>query len=165
MRFFIHGFHCQMESIKNPKGRRAKNEAPLGWRRRRRFVVFHVAVETVNKKPHGNQFLIKVRPNIWPRIDNRLWVALALNRKYCFPPFLLRRDHYPSSFTERSDFLKGPKGPLGAPVDCSPLGSPHSEFSRFAPGPMPIIPQNGRLHLVFHTQNLPKWSAMPERSD
>ena len=45
-----------MEYNKNPKGRRAKRVAPLGRRRRRRFVVFHLAVETMNKKPNGNQF-------------------------------------------------------------------------------------------------------------
>ena len=33
--------------------------------------------------------------------------------------------------------------------------------SRFAPGSMPGIPQNGRLHLLFHAQNLPKWAAKP----
>ena len=82
MLYFIHGFHCQMENNKNPKGRRAKRAAaPLGRRRRRRFVVFHLAVETMNKKPHGNLFFIKVRPDCWPRIGNRLWVALALNKK------------------------------------------------------------------------------------
>ena len=26
---------------------------------------------------------------------------------------------------------------------------------------MPGIPQNGRLHLLFHAQNLPKWAAKP----
>ena len=54
-RFFIPGFHCQMENNKNPKGRRAKRAAPLRRRRRRRLVVFHLAVETRNKKPNGNQ--------------------------------------------------------------------------------------------------------------
>ena len=58
-----------------PKGRRASRAAPLG------FVVLNLAVETQNKKPHGNQFFIKVRPNFWPQIDNRLWVVLALNEK------------------------------------------------------------------------------------
>ena len=28
--------------------------------------------------------------------------------------------------------------------------TPRSEFSRFAPGSMPGIPQNGRLHILFH---------------
>ena len=42
MRFFIPGFHCQMENNKNPKGGRAKRAAPLGRRRRRRLVVFHL---------------------------------------------------------------------------------------------------------------------------
>ena len=26
---------------------------------------------------------------------------------------------------------------------------------------MPGIPQNGRLHILFHAQNLPKWAAKP----
>ena len=81
MRFFIHGFHRQMENDKNPKGRRAKRAAPKGRCRRRRLVVFHLAMETMSKKPHGNHFLIKVRPNFWPRTDNRLEVVLALNKK------------------------------------------------------------------------------------
>ena len=45
----------------------------------------------------------------------------------------------------------GPKGPLGL---LAPLKS------RFAPGSMLGIPQNGRLHLLFHAQNLPKWPAI-----
>ena len=44
---------------------------------------------------------------------------------------------------------KGPKGPLG------PLKS------RFAPGSMPGIPQNGRLHLLFHARKSTKWAASP----
>ena len=44
-----------MENNKNPKGRRTKRAARLGRRRRRRLVVFHLAVETRNKKPHENQ--------------------------------------------------------------------------------------------------------------
>ena len=44
---------------------------------------------------------------------------------------------------------KGPKEPLG------PLKS------RFAPGSMPGVTQNGRLHLLFHAQNLAKWAASP----
>ena len=71
MRFFIHGFHCQMENNK------AAPSAPPLWV----FVVFHLAVETRNKKPHGNRFFIKGRPNFWPQIENRLWVVLALNKK------------------------------------------------------------------------------------
>ena len=58
--------------------RRASRAAPLG------FVVFHLAVETRNKNPHGNQFFIKARPNFGPQIDNRLWVLLALNEKHPF---------------------------------------------------------------------------------
>ena len=81
MPFFIPGFHCQMENNKNPEGRRAKRAAPFGRRRSRRLVVFHLAVETRNKKPLGNCFLIKGRPNFWPRIENRLWVVLALIKK------------------------------------------------------------------------------------
>ena len=50
------------------------------------FVAFHLAVETMNKKHNGNQFFIKVWPNFWPRIDNRLWVVLALKNNP--PPFL-----------------------------------------------------------------------------
>ena len=76
---FIQGVHCQMENDKNPKERRAKRAAPLGRRQRRRLVVFHLAVETRNKKLNGNWFFIKGRPNFWPRIKNRLWVVLALN--------------------------------------------------------------------------------------
>ena len=71
MRFFIHGFHRQMENNK------AAPSAPLLWV----FVVFHLAMKTKNKKHYGNLFFIKVRPNFWPRIDNRLWVVLALNKK------------------------------------------------------------------------------------
>ena len=77
MMFFILGFHCQMENNK------AAPSAPPLWV----FVVFHVAVETQNKKLHGNHFFIKVRPNFWPQIDHRLWVVLALNKKHslgCF---------------------------------------------------------------------------------
>ena len=48
MRFFIPGFHCQMENNKNSKGWRAKRATPLGRRRRRRLVAFHLAVETRN---------------------------------------------------------------------------------------------------------------------
>ena len=78
---FYSGFPLPNGKQQNPKGRRAKRAAPLGRRRRRRLVVFHLAVETQNKKPHGNQFFIKVRPNFWPQIDNRLWVVLALNKR------------------------------------------------------------------------------------
>ena len=78
--FFIPGFHCQMENNKAApsatptKRQRASRAAPLG------FVVFRLAVETRNKKQHGNQFFIKVRLNFWPQFDNQLWVVLALNR-------------------------------------------------------------------------------------
>ena len=48
--------------------------------RLRVFVVFHLAVETRNKKLHGYLFFTKVRPNFWPQIDNGLWVVLALNK-------------------------------------------------------------------------------------
>ena len=34
----------------------------------------------VNKKPTGNRFFMRGRPNFWPRIENRLWVVLALNK-------------------------------------------------------------------------------------
>ena len=30
-------------------------------------------------------FFIKVRPDFWPRIENRLWVVLALNKKHLGP--------------------------------------------------------------------------------
>ena len=81
MMFFILGFHCQMENNKAapsaPPQRGGALRAPPLWV----FVVFHLAVETQNKKHNGNQFFIKVRPNFWPQIDHRLWVVLALNKK------------------------------------------------------------------------------------
>ena len=81
MRCFILGFHCQMENNKAapsaPPQRGGALRAPPLWV----FVVFHLAVETRNKKPHGNRFFIKGRPNFWPQIENRLWVVLALNKK------------------------------------------------------------------------------------
>ena len=53
--------------------RRASRAAPLGF--------CNLAVETRNKIPHGNRFFMKGRPNFLPRIENRLWVVLALNKK------------------------------------------------------------------------------------
>ena len=88
MRCFFSGFHCKMKNNKKTKGRRAKRAAPLGRCRRRRLVVFRLAVETRNKKPHGNRFFIKGWPNFWPRIENRLWVVLALNK---IPPSLNKK--------------------------------------------------------------------------
>ena len=81
MRFLIHGFHCQMESNKAapsapPQRGGALRATPL-WV----FDVFHLAVETMNKNLMEIRFFIKVRPNFWPRIDNRLWVVPALNKK------------------------------------------------------------------------------------
>ena len=74
IRFFIPGFHCQMK--KQKKTMRRLRAPPL-WV----FVVFHLAVETQNKKRMEIVFFIKGRPNFWPRIENRLWVVLALNQK------------------------------------------------------------------------------------
>ena len=56
MRLFSRGFHCQMENNK------AAPSAPPLWGSALRapplwvFVVFHLAVETRNKKPEGNRF-------------------------------------------------------------------------------------------------------------
>ena len=69
-----------------------KQQNPKGRRRRRRLVVFHLAVETMNKKHHGNRFFIKGRPNFWPQIENRLWVVLALNKKPALGGFFLIRE-------------------------------------------------------------------------
>ena len=81
MRFFILGFHCQMENNKAapsaPPQRGGGLPAPPLWV----FVVFHLAVGTQNKKHSGNQFFIKVRPNFCPQIDHGLWVVLALDKK------------------------------------------------------------------------------------
>ena len=80
MRFFIPGFHCQMENNKAapsaPPQRSGALRAPPLWV----FVVFHLAVETRKKKPNGNRVFIQARPNFWPRIENRLRVVLALNK-------------------------------------------------------------------------------------
>ena len=89
--FSIPGFHCLLENNKvapsAPPPRGGALRAPPLWV----FVVFHLAVEAMNRKHDGNQFFIKVRPNFWPQIDNRLWAVLALNKKLCFffHPFLL----------------------------------------------------------------------------
>ena len=78
MRLSTPSFHRQMENDKAapsaPPQRGGALRAPPLWF----FVVSYLAVETMSKKPHGNQFFIKVRPNFWPRIDRRLWVVLAL---------------------------------------------------------------------------------------
>ena len=58
---------------------------------------------------------------------------------------------------ERSDFFKDTWNGSGAALP----GPPTSEFSRFAPGSMPGVPQNGRLHLLFHARKSPKLSATP----
>ena len=70
----------------------------------------------------------------------------------------------------KKSLRSGPKGPLG------PLGPLKSRFapgpkglfgplgplkSRFAPGSMLGIPQNGRLHLLFHAWESKKWAASP----
>ena len=56
------------ENYKKPKGRRAKRAACFGRRQRRRLVVFHLAVETRNKKPHGNRFLLRAGPTFGPEL-------------------------------------------------------------------------------------------------
>ena len=47
---------------------------------KRRLVVFHLAVETRNKNLMEIGFFVNARPNFWPKIENRLWVVLALNK-------------------------------------------------------------------------------------
>ena len=62
---------------KAPPQRGGALRAPPLWH----FDVFYLAVETRNKTTNGNLFFIKVWPNFWPQIDNRLWVVPALNKK------------------------------------------------------------------------------------
>ena len=61
-----------MENDKKTKGRRAKRATPLGRRRRRRLLFFHLAMEIRNKKTDGDRGFILGRPDFWPRIENRL---------------------------------------------------------------------------------------------
>ena len=58
MKCFIYGFHCQMENNK------AAPSAPPLWA----FVVFHVAVETMNKKLMEIRFLLRSGPTFGPEL-------------------------------------------------------------------------------------------------
>ena len=80
MRFFIPGFHCQMENNKAapsaPPQRGGALRAPPLWVLL--FSIWQWKSGIKNQMEIG--FFIKARPNFWPQIENRLWVVLALNK-------------------------------------------------------------------------------------
>ena len=69
IRFFIPGFHCHMENNKAAPSaalsqRGGALRAPPLWV----FIAFHLAVETRNKTPHGDQFLFRTGPTFGPEL-------------------------------------------------------------------------------------------------
>ena len=88
MRFFIPGFHCQMENNKAapsaPPQRGGALRAPPLW-----VLLFSIwQWKPGIKNLMEIRFFIKARPNFWPQIENRLWVVLALNK---IPPSLNKK--------------------------------------------------------------------------
>ena len=89
MRFLIPGFHCQMENNKAapsaPPQKSGALRAPPLWV----FVVFHLAVETRNKKPHGNLFLFRPGPIFGPELITDFgwcWPFIKKPSLFFFPP-------------------------------------------------------------------------------
>ena len=83
--FFTHGFHCQMENNKAapsaPPQRSGALRVPPLW-----ALLFSIW----QWKPRMEKFMeivffIQARPNFWPQIESRLWVVLALDKKYQGP--------------------------------------------------------------------------------
>ena len=85
MSFLNPGFHCKMENNKAapsaPSQRGGALRAPPLWVLL--FSIWQWKPGIKNLLEIG--FFIKVRPDFWPRIENRLWVVLALNKKYPGP--------------------------------------------------------------------------------
>ena len=72
-----------MENHQNPKG--GSRSAPPLWGGAEGaallFSIWQWKPRIKNLLEIG--FSIEARPNFWPQIENRLWVALALNKKQC----------------------------------------------------------------------------------
>ena len=98
MWFFIPDFHCQMENNKTQRGG-ARSAPPLWGGAEGAALLFSIwQWKSGIKNLMEIVFFIKVRSNFWPRIENRLLVLLALNKKPGAlnkkPVFFNPRPHY-----------------------------------------------------------------------
>ena len=77
-----------MENNAKPKGWRAKRAAPSGRLLRCRFVVFDLAVETMNKNIMEISFLFRSGPTCGPELTTDFGWCWPLIKTTLFHPFL-----------------------------------------------------------------------------